>query len=245
MGPAARIGKATRAGARQGASTAFLAAQRRRWAMPKGLPNGLTLICLALGLLAALAAGRGETSGALSLMALAAMADSLAGWSAQGMSLRSDLGAELDSLASLMIWGVAAALLLYSQGLEALGGAGLGLAGLLAAAAAWRLCRGDVQTGRDRYQGLPLTVGGLLLVALVAWDASPGALAAGVLVVAAAWLSPFTWPRRRLSLWLAVTLLLSLLLAAEGWRPGWIIPAMVGGAWALLAPFHKGRARKN
>jgi len=197
------------------------------------------LACLAFGLLAALAAGRGDSASALSLLALAALADAMAGLSAQGLSLGSDLGAELDSLASLMVWGVATALLLYSQGLAALGPLGLGLAGLLAVSAAWRLCRGDVQTGRTRYQGLPLTVGGLLLVALVAWNAPPGLLAGGLLLVCAAWLSPFSWPKTRLNRWLALTLLLGLAAAAGGWRLGWIIPALVAGAWALWAPFRQ------
>jgi phosphatidylserine synthase len=206
---------------------------------PLGLPNALTLACLGLGFLSALAAGRGDVEGALRVMALAALADALAGLTAQGLSLGTELGAELDSLASLMVWGVAASLLLYSQGLQALGAWGLALAGLVAVGAAWRLCRGDVQGGRDRYHGLPLNVGGLALVALAAGDAPPRWLAAGAVAVVAAWLSPFTWPRRPLRLLLAAPLLLGLMGAAVGWRAGWIIPAVAAGSWALFSPLRR------
>jgi len=250
--------KTSRAGAPGGASTAVLEtrprlrkAQRslasgpakpRRWASPRGLPNALTLACLGLGFLAALAAGKGERDNALGLLAVAALADSLAGFSAQGWSLASDLGAELDSLAALMVWGVAPALLAYNNGLDTLGGWGLALAGLTAVSAAWRLCRGDVQGGRDRYQGLPLPVAGLALVSAVAWPLPVPWVAGLILALCGAQLSPWTWPRRPMSRLVAVPLLLSLAFAAAGVNAAWLLPGVAALVWALLVPFQTRRS---
>jgi CDP-diacylglycerol---serine O-phosphatidyltransferase len=135
---------------------------------PRFTANALTLACLGLGFLAALAAGRGELDGALSLLALAGLADTLAGRAAHGWNLESEIGAELDSLASLMAWGVAASMLAYSAALAPLGPWGMALAGWAALAAAWRLCKGDVQEGRSHHEGLPLPAAGVPLAAAAA-----------------------------------------------------------------------------
>jgi phosphatidylserine synthase len=201
-----------------------------------GIPNGLTLAGLGLGFLASLAAGKGDVGQALSMLALAAMADALAGWSAQGLKQATPIGAELDSLASLVVWGVAVALLAYAQGLRDLGGIGLATAGLVAVAAAWRLCRGDAQNGRERYDGLPLPVAGSILAAAVALSA-PGFVLVGLAVVlAAAQVGPWGYPRIRLGLVWYSPVFLSLGLAAFGWRPGWILPGLVASAYTLAAP---------
>jgi phosphatidylserine synthase len=200
------------------------------------IPNGLTLAGLGLGFLASLAAGKGDVDQALSLLALAAMADALAGWSAQGLKLGTPIGAELDSLASLVVWGVAVALLAYSQGLQDLGRFGLAPAGLIAVAAAWRLCRGDAQNGRERYDGLPTPVAGAILAAAVALAAPAFCLAGLALVLAAAQVGPFIYPRIKLGLAWYSPVFLSLGLAAFGWRPGWILPGLVAAAYTLSAP---------
>jgi CDP-diacylglycerol--serine O-phosphatidyltransferase len=234
--------KPSRAGAQRGASTAVLETRPRLRKAQRSLPNALTLACLGLGFLAALAAGKGERDNALGLLAVAALADSLAGFSAQGWSLASDLGAELDSLAALMVWGVAPALLAYNNGLDTLGGWGLCLAGLTAVSAAWRLCRGDVQGGRDRYQGLPLPVAGLALVSAVAWPLPLNWIAGLIVALSAAQLSPWSWPRRPMSRLVAVPLLVSLACAAAGLSAAWLLPGVSAVVWAVLIPFQTRRS---
>jgi phosphatidylserine synthase len=201
-----------------------------------GIPNGLTLVGLALGFLAVLAAGKGDLDQALRWAALAAMADALAGWSAQGMKLATPIGAELDSLASLVVWGLAVALLAYTQGLQSLGFFGLAETGLVAVAAAWRLCRGDGQNGRDVYEGLPLPAAGAILAAAVALDTPPVWLAALVLALAVAQLGPWTYPRLKPKLAWLTPLFVSLGAAAFGWRPGWILPGLVAAGYAVSEP---------
>src|SRR5665213_2311728 len=202
-----------------------------------GIPNGLTLVGLGLGFLASLAAGKGNVDESLGLLALAAMADALAGSAAQGLKQATPIGAELDSLASLIVWGLAVALLAYALGLQSLGLPGLGLAGLIVAAAAWRLCRGDSQNARHRYEGLPLTAAGATLVAALALGAAPLVVAGLVMALAVAQLGLWTYPRIRPKLIWFAPVFVSLGLAAFGWREGWVLPGLAAVGYILGAPF--------
>lgn len=227
--------------ARRAALRTTQAAPQR--ARPRSTANALTLACLGLAFLAALAAGRGDLKSALSLLALAGLADTLAGRVAHGWSLTSEIGAELDSLASLMVWGVAAVLLAYSAGLESLGPWGLVLAGVAAISAAWRLCKGDLQQGRSAHEGLPVPAAGAILVAAVAFKAPPAALACLILAGAIAQLLPVRYPRPAVPLVIAAPLLLSLAAAAFNWPWGWALPGAAGLVWGFAGPFfHRRRS---
>lgn len=210
-------------------------ARRRRVA--GRLPNGLTLACLGLGFLASMAAGKGEIGPAFSLLALAAIADGLAGRVARGMDLGSEIGAELDSLASVLVWGVATALLMHHQALASLGPMGTVLAGLVAVSAAWRLCKGDVQSGARHYDGLPLPAAGVALVAAVAFELPLLALLPLAAALIAAMLMPLRYPPMNVKLLWAAPLFISLGAAAFGWREGWALPGLAGLAYALFARF--------
>lgn len=214
-------------------------------ARPRSTANALTLACLGLGFLATLAAGRGEGATAASLLALAGLADTLAGRVAHGWRLESEIGAELDSLASLMVWGVAPAILAMQAGLDGLGGLGLGLATLSAVAAAWRLCKGDTQAGRSAHEGLPLPAAGAMLVAAIVFQAPPQALGALVLILAVAQLLPLRYPRPAVPLLVALPLLFSLGAAAFRQPWGWALPGLAALAWGLGAPFFARRTHKR
>jgi len=210
-----------------------------------GLPNALTLVSLGLGFMAALSAGAEETDNALRLLALAALADLLAGWTAQGMKQATPIGAELDSLAGLFTWGVATALLLFEASFAALGGWGAALAGLVAVGAAWRLCRGDTQTQRPVYEGLPLSAAGAAYAALVALNPPVWAAVTVVALVSLALLGPWRYPRVKGGFLRMAPVFLSLAAAALfGWKPGWILPGLAAFAYAAAAPFlFRGEAR--
>jgi CDP-diacylglycerol--serine O-phosphatidyltransferase len=86
---------------------------------------------------------------------------------------QSQLGLQLDSLADLVTFGVAPALLVYRWGLEALGHLGLAIAFLYVACGALRLARFNVLAIRAHgkpgkfFVGLPIPLAANLLVAMV------------------------------------------------------------------------------
>jgi len=74
--------------------------------MKKNLPNIITLFNLWCGCLALAAAFRGDTNGIVIWTAAAALADFLDGAVARWLRVQSDLGAQLDSLADAVSFGV-------------------------------------------------------------------------------------------------------------------------------------------
>lgn len=131
---------------------------------------------------------------------IAIVLDGLDGRIARLAHATSPLGMQLDSLADVVSFGVAPALLVYSWALSGLGNIGWAVALLFAACGALRLARFNVQSAdptpsRD-FQGLPI-------------PAAAGAVAAVVFLRA----EPVTdeWPRLAVA---AGTLLLSLLMVS-------------------------------
>jgi phosphatidylserine synthase len=201
-----------------------------------GLPNALTLACLGLSFAIIGEAGQGATVLGLRLLALCLLADGLAGRAAKRPGASTDLGAELDSLAALLAYGVAVPLLAFTAGLEEQGWPGWTVCGALALATALRLARDNADSpDYPRYQGLPpaasaLVVGGALAYGL-------GGLGLELLIAGACVLmmAPLRYPR--LSLPLPAMAPLGLLLAAAfiGWPVAWLGLAAIGTFYALFA----------
>src|ERR1700723_880641 len=84
------------------------------------IPNLITLFALGLGLTAIRLAMEGSIDWAVSAVAGAAVLDGLDGRIARALKGTSRFGAELDSLADFVDFGVAPALVLYLSGLEKL-----------------------------------------------------------------------------------------------------------------------------
>ena len=85
---------------------------------------------------------------------------------------QSDFGVELDSLADVISFGVAPAILVYKWALAGMGTAGIVISSIYAACGAIRLARFNViahsETGSSRYfVGLPIPLAAGMLVALV------------------------------------------------------------------------------
>src|SRR5438128_3454293 len=85
---------------------------------------------------------------------------------------QSDFGVELDSLADVITFGVAPAILVYKWALYELGFAGMAIAAVYAACGAIRLARFNViahaESGTQRYFiGLPIPLAAGMLVSLV------------------------------------------------------------------------------
>ncbi len=137
------------------------------------VPNLFTLGNLWMGFFAIILAFQRSDSSLLPLsgllILLAALCDGLDGYAARLLNAQSDLGAQLDSLADLTTFGIAPAILMYSQVLKNFDNIGfdfpLGmvLAAIYPACAAYRLARFNVSHVEDAFSGLPSPVAGVIV----------------------------------------------------------------------------------
>jgi CDP-diacylglycerol--serine O-phosphatidyltransferase len=131
---------------------------RRFRAVPLRLliPNLVTLLALCLGLTAIRFSLEGQIEWAVMAIAVAAVLDGLDGRIARALKGTSRFGAELDSLADFVDFGVAPALLLYVFGLNQMKNLGWFAALIFAIACALRLARFNVMIDdpdRPAWQG--------------------------------------------------------------------------------------------
>jgi CDP-diacylglycerol--serine O-phosphatidyltransferase len=121
-------------------------ANRRFRAIPVRtlVPNVITLLALCAGLTAIRMAIEAKLEWALAAIVFAALLDGIDGRVARMLKGTSRFGAELDSLADFVNFGVAPALILYFWGLHDLGHAGWIAALILAICAGLRLARFNV-----------------------------------------------------------------------------------------------------
>ena len=108
------------------------------------IPNVITLLALSLGLTAIRFAFEGAFEWAVSAIAAAAVLDGLDGRIARALKGTSRFGAELDSLADFVDFGVAPGMVLYLSGLRQLAGIGWLIVLVFAIACALRLARFNV-----------------------------------------------------------------------------------------------------
>ena len=110
------------------------------------LPSGLTLLGLCSGATAIPFALSGNFSAAVVAIVLAAIFDTLDGKIARLMGTDSKFGAQLDSLADLVSFGIAPAVLVYMWSLHQAGGAGWTLSLIFCVCAAVRLARFNIES---------------------------------------------------------------------------------------------------
>ncbi len=110
------------------------------------IPNMLTLSAVVFGLSAIRLSGEGQFALAMTAILGAALLDAADGFLARKLSAESAIGAELDSLADFLNFGVAPAMLLYDRHLYSLGMAGWGIAAIYVIATGLRLARFNVQS---------------------------------------------------------------------------------------------------
>src|SRR6266480_2049885 len=108
------------------------------------VPNLITLLALCAGLTAVRLAIEGKLEFALAAIVLAAVLDGIDGRIARLLKGTSRFGAELDSLADFVNFGVAPALILYFWGLHQLGNLGWIAAMVFALSTGLRLARFNV-----------------------------------------------------------------------------------------------------
>lgn len=152
----------------------FLLRRRERDVPLRALiPNVITLTGLAAGLTSIRMAVDGRIELAIGLIVLAAILDGIDGRVARLLKASSKFGAELDSLADFVNFGVAPALLLFVWGLNDLKGLGWIAALAFSISAALRLARFNVAHQseaqeplwkRRYFEGIPAPAGALLVM---------------------------------------------------------------------------------
>jgi CDP-diacylglycerol---serine O-phosphatidyltransferase len=137
------------------------------------IPNLFTTGNLFCGLYAVIASFDGHYLNAASAIVVALIFDVLDGQSARLTKTTSQFGIEYDSLADLISFGLAPAVLIYAWALHAKGVMGLAVVFAFVGCGALRLARYNVQsiTGDNRYfTGLPIPGAASVLASLVIFD---------------------------------------------------------------------------
>jgi len=122
------------------------------------LPNLFTTATLFFGFYAILAAMNGKFEAAAMAIFAAMLMDGLDGRVARMTNTQSEFGAEYDSLADMIAFGLSPALVMYSWALTGLGKVGWLAAFIYTAGTALRLARFNTQIGvadKRYFQGLP------------------------------------------------------------------------------------------
>lgn len=107
---------------------------------------------------------------------IAAVFDTFDGLVARSLGATSEFGKEYDSLADVVTFGAAPAVLAYAWGLHNLGNLGGGIAFLFLVAVSLRLARFNVMTGKSDYRyfvGLPSPAGALVIASIVNYAPAP------------------------------------------------------------------------
>src|SRR5882762_6790027 len=136
------------------------------------VPNVITLLALCAGLTAIRLAVEDRLEWAMAAIVFAAMLDGIDGRVARMLKGTSRFGAELDSLADFVNFGVAPALILYFWGLHDLKSAGWIVAMVFAICAGLRLARFNVMIddpnrpawGGNFFVGVPAPAGALTVL---------------------------------------------------------------------------------
>lgn len=154
-------------------SDRFAARRRRFKGIPVRtlLPNLITLLALCAGLTAIRFAAEGRFEWAVGFVVAAAVLDGLDGRLARLLKGTSKFGAELDSLADFVSFGVTPALILYMWDLNVLKSAGWIAALVFAICASLRLARFNVMLDDKRpawaanfFTGMPAPAGAIVVM---------------------------------------------------------------------------------
>lgn len=172
------------------------------------LPNMLTTLSMFLGFLAIVWSGQGRFEAACMAILVSGFMDSLDGKVARLTNTASEFGVQFDSLADLVAFGLAPAILLWNWQLASFGRVGIAVAFIYIACGALRLARFNIttySTSKRFFIGLPIPGAGYTLATYVFFFhalpsglqglASYGAvfivLCAGLLMVSRIWYFSF------------------------------------------------------
>ena len=133
-------------------------------------PNLITTLSLLSGFFSVLSSMQGHFYKASLAIFLSAILDGADGRVARMLNAQSPFGEQYDSLADMLAFGVAPAILIYSFALQPLGRVGIGCAFIFTACAAFRLARFNVQIGevdKKYFVGLASPLAAILVTSAV------------------------------------------------------------------------------
>ena len=126
---------------------------------------------------------------------LAAILDRFDGLLARHYNAASAFGRELDSLADLVSFGVAPSAMLYADMTEQWSYAGLACFAFFTLCSAYRLARYNISGSSTYFQGLPITIGGVILAVLVVVIHNPAVALISSIIIALAMISTIRIPK--------------------------------------------------
>lgn len=223
----------------------------------KIIPNLVTLLALSAGLTSIRFALLREWDHAVISIILAGVFDGIDGRIARMLKGTSKFGAELDSLADVVSFGVAPAVVLYLWSLSNLGGPGWALSLLLAVCCALRLARFNTMIGAEDlpsfahnyFTGVPAPAGAFiaLLPMVLALEFPHGPfgnpLVAGLFVILAGALMvsqvpTYSFKRFRIpAAWVVPTMIIVAGFAAFTVTEPWATLGSIGVAYVVSIPF--------
>lgn len=159
--------------------------------------NLLTSANLVAGFAALILAGQGQLGWAAGMVGAAALLDSVDGLLARRLDVCGPFGSQLDSLADIVAFGCAPAMMLYVGGLDSVPVAGIGACLAFVLSGAWRLARFPLVERPHRFVGLPIPPAGLIVAVLAALAPSAWAGIAVAVVLAALMISVVPFPTFR------------------------------------------------
>jgi CDP-diacylglycerol---serine O-phosphatidyltransferase len=134
----------------------------------RNLPSLVTMITLTCGLAAIEAARTGNWDWALRLILLATIADGIDGALARQLKATSPMGEQLDSLADIVAFGAAPAILFVTVFSSAPAPLRYGVGVFFVLSGAYRLARFHAVPADGVFLGLPITAGGALMALIAA-----------------------------------------------------------------------------
>lgn len=152
------------------------------------IPSLFTLGNLLFGVFALVLALEQEFIRGGLMILLAGVMDYLDGKVARKLQVSSDFGKELDSLADLVSFGVAPAILAYALQLSDWGYFGLAIALTFVMCGALRLARFNVTTFSGIFMGVPITVAGGIVALLVIYLGKLPVLVLPIAMLLLSWL---------------------------------------------------------
>ena len=155
---------------------AFIAKKPTYLTLGRILPSFITLCSAACGMTAILWASRGNFSGAVMLVVIAAMLDTIDGRLARRFGTNSQFGAELDSLADSISFGVAPAFIMFFWAGAPVDRPAWAVSVIFAMAVVLRLARfnasasdgSEAEYCKNFFTGVPAPAGGMLALLPVA-----------------------------------------------------------------------------
>ena len=213
------------------------------------IPNSITCMALFCGFTSIMLSATAAFESAVVLIYVGVFLDMLDGFAARLLNATSHFGQELDSLADLVVFGVAPSTVLYLRHFAVMGLPGLVIGAVPVVCMALRLAHFNLHPKERAFTGLPSPAAALGLLAGVPclagnWLACTAFVAAISLLMLSRMPYPAHMPSLRAGLGLGIAIILTLIWQGVGALVLWSLvyvtaPALYHGLqylWSLLPP---------